>query len=169
MSDMHYEFHPKTMDAHYLSIGRLTAFWASLEHEINSAIWHLANVQKPHGACITSQIYTLAGRLQAFISLVDQRGAKQSLLTKLTQFSKDAGDLGRRRNRIIHDQWIEGSESGTALRLEIVAEHKLRFRWKPVAVAKIDSLSVEVLKAFAVPGVVSADFAGITPVSSSAV
>jgi hypothetical protein len=127
-----------------LAIGRLTAIWASLEHEINSAIWHLANVEKPHGACMTSQMTTLLNRLRAFISLVELRNGKQPLRDEINSFMKDAEALGRRRNRITHDPWVPDQKPGNAFRLEITADRKLQFRWKPVSVAKIDRLTFDV-------------------------
>jgi hypothetical protein len=85
--------------------------------------------------------------MRAFISLVDQRGGNQALLADIGSFMKDADDLGRRRNRIIHDPWVAGEELGTAFRLEIQADRKLQFRWKPVSTPKIDQLAGDVLLA----------------------
>ena len=49
------------------AIAEVTSYWAALEYNIDMSIWHLAGVYPAIGACITTQIYTLDGRLKALV------------------------------------------------------------------------------------------------------
>jgi hypothetical protein len=138
-------FAPSNMDGHYQAIGRLATLWASLEHEINSAIWDLANIEKPCGACITAQLTSISTRLRAFAALVRHRGGTEPFVKSINKFVEKAEGLGRRRNRVIHDPWI--TENRQAFRLEITADKKLTYAWKLVPQHKIDNLAWEIAKA----------------------
>jgi hypothetical protein len=139
-------FIPSTLDGHFHALGRLAALWASLEHEINSAVWNLANVESRHGACLTSQLYNPTARMKAFVALIRERGGTETLAGAVNKVSAKIASLGERRNRLIHDPWVgdpAGSDAG--YQLEITAVRKLHYQWRPETVETINETSLEIL------------------------
>ena len=63
--------------------------WAYLESNINRAIWALAKTAPALGACITSQIASITGRLNALLALMKTRHVSAKLIKRVTRFSED--------------------------------------------------------------------------------
>ena len=118
-------------------IQRIATDWGALEFHINECIWWLANVRPGLGACITSQIYTLDGRLNALLALLKLRRAPQSLIDNLNRLWERAREPAEIRNRTLHDPWATGIYTGQVRRLEITARRTLKFGFKDI---KIESL-----------------------------
>jgi hypothetical protein len=117
------------MEVH-AAIGAVAAEWSLFEHAINRFIWELAEVEDEVGACITSQIISIRGRLDAAISLCRLRGAPDGLLKDLNRFAEASNGLGRQRNRIVHDTWSYGLTTGKTYRLEVTADKRPVFEFK---------------------------------------
>jgi|ERR1700735_1255318 hypothetical protein len=110
-------------------IAHAAASWAQIEYYINSSIWALADVAPGLGACMTSQIGSLHGRLNALLALMKLRQVNQKLIDRVNKFSEDSREPQDLRNRICHDLWLrdEGRPNDRMARLEIVANRKLSF------------------------------------------
>lgn len=123
------------------AIGRVITAWAILEHSINEAIWALAGVEREQGACITSQLTSVARRIDALISLARVQKISESTVAKFNKFKSKASDLAERRNRIAHDPWYYGFDSKNHYRLQITARSTLDFAYKPTT--EEDLLKIE--------------------------
>jgi hypothetical protein len=138
------DWYDKRFDHYVTAVGRIAGIWAQLEFAINDAIWELANVESGAGACITAQIIPSNSRMRAFISLVHYRGAQQELLADLNRFSNSIEELGRRRNRFIHDPAGIDQETGEIKRVNVTADRRLDFSFHPVDYDKMASLHAEI-------------------------
>lgn len=115
-------------------ISEITSCWSALEYNISMSIWHLAGIYPAIGACITSQIFTLDGRLKALQALLKLRQVPDSLRSRVNKFSERVRGPLELRNRTIHDQWFQGTESKEMLQLEIGAKGSLTYGFKPVPI-----------------------------------
>ena len=84
-------------------IARVASCWAGLEYDISATIWALAEMRPALGTCVTSQIYTLQGRLSAVLALAKLRGVDQDIIDHLNRFSDRIREGQDQRNRIIHN------------------------------------------------------------------
>jgi hypothetical protein len=84
-------------------IARVTSCWAGLEYDISATIWALAEMRPALGTCVTSQIYTLQGRLSAVSALAKLRRVDQDIIDRLNRFSDRIREGQDQRNRIIHN------------------------------------------------------------------
>jgi len=121
---------------HSAYIQRITTDWGALEFHVNECIWWLAEVRFGLGACITSQIYTLDGRLNALHALLKLRRAPQSLIDELNQLWEASRGPSEIRNRTVHDPWAV-TQSGKVSRLEITAKRTLKFGFRPITVKEL--------------------------------
>ncbi len=127
-------------DSHYATIGKVAANWSVLEKLAESAIWRFARCDDEAGACITSQIYSLDGRLKALISLLKWRGLGDGLVAKLNKLAADSPGLGEQRNRIVHDPW-NVSASGVPQRLQITAQKTLVMGFQPMPTDEVKKVA----------------------------
>ena len=121
-------------------IADIIGSWAALEHNIDMSIWHLAGIYPAIGACITSQIYTLEGRLKALRSLLELRQAPKKLVVRVNKFSERVRKPQEIRNRITHDTWHQETQSNNMMQLEIGAKGTLTYGFKqiPIEILKVD-------------------------------
>ena len=87
------------------AIGRVVTSWAILEHTIDRHIWELAGLEKEPGACITSQLTSVARRIDALISLARLQKISAQAIGRFNKFKQKAGALAEQRNRVAHDPW----------------------------------------------------------------
>jgi hypothetical protein len=128
---------------HLAAIGAIATTWAHLEWAADRLIWELADVKQQLGACITSQFGGLHPRLRAVISLVQIRGGSQKLVDALNKFYADSEPLLRKRNRTIHDPWLSDTQTGATVRMEIAADKRLKYDFKPVKTEELISIQGE--------------------------
>jgi hypothetical protein len=76
-------------------IAQIANNWAHIEFALNQSIWLLAGIADDSGACITSQIFTVQGRLSAIKSLLDLRGDPKHLISKVNKFSESIRNASR--------------------------------------------------------------------------
>jgi len=95
----------------FFQMGLLAHDWAALEYAISQLIWKLADVHPAYGACITSQIYAVNGRMKAIVSLMAVRGFDEMIIKKMNVLSHKISGASETRNRVLHDSI--GAERGT--------------------------------------------------------
>jgi hypothetical protein len=139
--------HDHRFDAHMAALGHLSAIWASLEFQINQAIWELCNIERGTGACVTAQIVAPVGRMRALISLIHYRGANPFLIGKFNKFSQRVDSLARQRNRYIHDTWTISPTTGEVYRVHVTADRELQFGFQPTSVEQLTTLFLEIQEA----------------------
>jgi hypothetical protein len=126
------------------AIGRVVAAWAMLERDINDTICDVGGLNREIGACITAQIYTVMGRLDALIALSSHMNASASSIKKLNRFKEKARILAERRNRIAHDPWLQDIETSEHYRFEVTARSRLVYEPKPAKLDELKALEEEI-------------------------
>lgn len=126
------------------AIGRTIAAWAIFEHSINELIWTLAGVEPDPGACITSQLTTVARRMDALLALARLNKVGDSTIGKLNKFRQKANVLAEKRNRLAHDPWYYGFDGKGHYRLQVTARSTLDFSYKPVTEEDILKIEKEI-------------------------
>jgi hypothetical protein len=100
-TDWKFSFVPEFADC----IARIASCWARLEYDMNVSIWSLSETRPAFGACMTSQIYTTQGRLNAILALGKLRKLDHRLMKRLNKFSEQIRIGQDVRNRTLHDVW----------------------------------------------------------------
>lgn len=118
-------------DPHYAAIGRLAETWAHLEFAIDQAIWQLAHVEQAFGACITSQLIGVNRRIRAYRALFRANNGDEKLDKRIGTFAGDLGSLQIERDRAVHDPRMINTRTEIMDRLQVTADHKLVFEWRP--------------------------------------
>jgi hypothetical protein len=110
-------------------IASIASCWAHIEYYVNNSIWIVAAVDSKTGACMTSQIYTLQGRLAALLSLLKLHGAPNGIISRVNKFTDTIRGPQENRNRVIHDIWLMDNRNPETMgRLETTAPKKLQFK-----------------------------------------
>lgn len=136
----HFKFIPKYAD----TIATIANQSATIEFYVNHSVWIVANLDSPSGACITSQIYTLQGRLSALLALLKLHRAPNALIKRVNKFSEKVRGPSENRNRIIHDIWLmDNREPSSMGRLEMTASKTLKFGIEDVPLTKLQAISDE--------------------------
>jgi hypothetical protein len=92
------------------------------------------------GACITAQLGSLHSRLNALLSLAKIRQIPQSIIDDLNRFSQDVRDAQDKRNRTIHDVWLEDIQSPEQMgRLKITSDKKLTFEIESIPLLELSN------------------------------
>ncbi len=130
---------------HFAAIGRVASDWALFETVVNFQSVELAQIQRSIGACFTAQISGIARKLDAYISLARQRGAKPGTISELCEFATDAGRVAEQRNRIVHDPWVLDDPLNPT-RVEITARKKVRVEWIPVSTSEVGDVTKRILE-----------------------
>jgi hypothetical protein len=99
-------------------------------------------------APIVASLFNPSARLKAFLALVRERGETEKFADTINKLIAEITELGERRNRLIHDPWIEGGpDAQTRFRLEITANRRLHYQWKPETIDAINDMSLEIYDA----------------------
>jgi hypothetical protein len=123
-------------ETYYLLIGKIITNWAMLEARLGSAIWRIGEIPDAYGASITSQIYTLDGKVKALQAILRERGFETEA-KKLGKVIGGIKSLADTRNRIVHDP-VRFQDDGCLYRLEITADRRLSLGYQKV---DLDELS----------------------------
>lgn len=110
----------------YALIGSVASTWSHLEREVDVTLWCLARVDSHIGACLTAQIQSLGYRLDALGALARVLGAQPDLMRAINQFRGKADDLGRLRNRVVHDPIATTDDKGLVA-ITITARKTLQY------------------------------------------
>jgi hypothetical protein len=135
-------------EKHYTAIGRVAVAWSALEAQISSAIWGAGTLPSDFGACVTSQIYTVDGKMNALIAILKTRGGFDKTIDALNSFhERRLRPLSRRRNRIIHDPWVLDIPRSVAHRMQITAEKRLVFGYVSDSTENVNTLADDIITA----------------------
>ena len=135
-----FKFIPKYAD----TIASIANQSATIEFYVNHSIWIVANIDSPSGACITSQIYTLQGRLSALLALLNLHRAPDALIKRVNKFSEKVRGPTENRNRILHDIWLKDNRNLESMgRLQMTAAKTLKFEIVDVPETELQAISDE--------------------------
>ena len=125
-------FHPLPDDNPcYTQIGLIAAEGARIEHLLNQSIANAAGVDQKIAACFTGQMIGPGPRFSALLQLCTERGLPTELLKRIKTISGHAGEMFERRNRAVHDAWLEEVGAGTSHQFLGKPKQKTDFGVKP--------------------------------------
>jgi hypothetical protein len=130
-------------DPFYHVIGRLAVYWSEFEFAVNAAIWELANVSRMAGTCMTSQFIGPGPRFRCLVSLLNLRETPEPLIKAINSLSSKAEELGRRRNRFLHDPIVMEIDQKKMYRMETTADRKVKHGMIAVGTEEITTLTGE--------------------------
>jgi hypothetical protein len=125
-------------DPIYAKIGLAAARWSYMEHLFDQLIWNLAEVTPILGASITAQIMGLNPRLDTLKALLTAKKMHHKLISKVETFKQRSADAQERRNRIIHDPWLQEVASKEIGQFKTMPRKDLRYGIQPVTEAYVD-------------------------------
>jgi hypothetical protein len=131
---------------HDAAIGKIARRWGELEHEIDWFTWTLAAVEPHLGACITSQVMSIYGKLNSVIALAQLNGVDEKLIKKLKTFQGGVSGLADRRNRAIHDARIL-NETGEICRLQVTTKPPI-YGPQPETLADLAALAKDIRREY---------------------
>ena len=96
-------------DAFLLSLGRLTVYWGTLDRELSALVTTLLRVTDAQAACLNTELPDVASRCRLIKSLTyAYPNVPQTWRNDVgTLCNRISNDLGQKRNRYIHDVWVE--------------------------------------------------------------
>jgi hypothetical protein len=131
-------------DPFYHEIGQLAVYWSEFEFAVNTAIWELANVSRMAGTCMTSQLIGPGPRFRCLVSLLNLREAPEPLIKAVNSLSSKAEELGRRRNRFLHDPIVMQVDQKKMYRMGTTADRKVKHGMIAVSTKEITDLTGEI-------------------------
>jgi hypothetical protein len=132
-----FKFIPEYADC----IARIASCSATIEYYVSHSIWIVAKLDSPSGACITSQIYTLQGRLSALLALLKLHRAPDKIIRRVNKFAETVRGPLENRNRVVHDIWLTDNRDPTSMgRLETTASKTLKFRVEDVPLPRLKEI-----------------------------
>jgi hypothetical protein len=87
---------------------------ARIEKMLDQAICDIAQIDLRVGASITGQLIGPMPRFNALLQLADNRGMTQPIRDRIKKMKGQSGDYFERRNRAVHDPWLEDAATGAA-------------------------------------------------------
>ena len=129
---------------HSQAIGDLVTAWSTLESLIHVFLWRLSGVKFEIGACITAQIVSTNGKLDALQSLLEFRNCPSATLKEIKSICGKILEISNERNRQAHDPWMVDETALTVLRHEITAKKKLGYGWKIVDTTSLRKTTLKV-------------------------
>jgi hypothetical protein len=120
------------LQPYYLLIGKIASLWGAVEQIIDDMIWTLADVQHDKGACITSQLQSLYPRFKALSALVEMHNGDTKVLKEIEKTSGIGADIGRQRNRAVHDPISYNPTSKRVSVNRITADKRLVMEMTPI-------------------------------------
>jgi len=123
---------------HFEAIGKVASGWSLFETVIDLTIWQLAGAHHLNCACMTAQIMGASRKL----SLVKLRENEAVRIKELNAIAKDTQNLSERRNRIVHDPWME--DQGKIHRLQTTARKILKLERVHTPIEHVNQLIQEI-------------------------
>lgn len=111
----------------YRLVGLVAAETARIERLLDQAICNVADADLRVGACLTGQMIGPTSRFNALLQLAVNRGMSDAIVKGIKATQGHAGKIFERRNRIVHDSWLEDQATGVAHQFRGKAKAKPEF------------------------------------------
>jgi hypothetical protein len=132
-------------DEYLAAMGRITAAWALLDFHLDLAICHLMQSPQFLGVCLTSQVRGTPDKLTALGALMRAHDMPEARITWLNAFQQKTHDVGRKRNRAVHDAIMLGYKTNTVYRMSAtIADKNVAFGVTPSSVQELGEIYQEV-------------------------
>ena len=96
----------------YALVGMIAAETARIERLIDQSICNIAEIGLTVGASITGQMIGPTPRFNALHQLATNKGMSAEILKRIKRTSGHANTHFERRNRAVHDSWLEDTDTG---------------------------------------------------------
>lgn len=130
----------------YRLVGLIAAETARIERLIDQAICDVADVDLRVGACLTGQMIGPTPRFHALLQLARNRGMSEAIIKRITTIQGHAGTIFERRNRVVHDSWLEDQATGEAHQFRGKAKAKPDFGPVPTSETMLTNELTEIRK-----------------------
>lgn len=148
MGDVRMTVHAPLPDTHpqLALIGQIAAAWSVIEHELDTVIWRLAELQPETGACLTAQMIGIRPRFLTIIALCTHAQFPKDFITKIEDVMNKGVKPGEGRNRVIHDPWYLELMSQQAAQFRAMPAKKLTYGFKPMPKEELDDILEKIAK-----------------------
>lgn len=135
-------------DAHpcYRLIGLITAEAARIDRIVDQAICNVAAIDLKVGACMTGQMIGPAPRFNALLQSAVNRGMSAQIIDRIKKVKGHASGYFDKRNRIVHDAWLEDVDTGEPHQFRGKSKHDPAFGPTPVSDQALKDFLVELRK-----------------------
>ena len=118
----------------YALIGQITSECARIEHFLDAAIFEFVGLQSfaKRGACITGQMVGMFPRYCALLQLALECEAPKPMVSEIKKLIQLSNGVSKRRNRAVHDAWMEDSSSGASHQFRTKAKDNPEYGPQPV-------------------------------------
>jgi len=130
----------------YPLVGLIAAESARIEELLDQEIADLADLQFPVAACLTGQMIGPNPRFTALRQLAVQRGMDESLIKRIKTLSGNAGPIFDKRNRVVHDPWVEDRASKETFQKRTKPRASPDYGFKPVGISDLKAILGELRK-----------------------
>lgn len=135
---------PPLSDPFYVALGKVAAYFALLEDQIEFLTWSLIGRDQRLGQVITAQTYFRP--LLALLSAVFRhRIADEALCAELDALLERAERVRRRRNQVTHCVWAGGDsmKTITRIRMTVQVEKGLTHDFQQMTAAEIERVALD--------------------------
>lgn len=130
----------------YRLVGLIAAEAARIERMIDQSICNVANIDLKVGASITGQMIGPTPRFNALLQLSNERGVSSTIMKRIKTMSGRASGHFERRNRAVHDPWMEDADSGETHQFRGKAKADPTFGPTPVSEQELKNILTELRK-----------------------
>ena len=133
----------KAGDDHLAWIARAITSWAIFERGVDVLLWTAIGTKLEIGACVSSEIQSWRTKIIIIEKIMELEGVSNGDVRKVRAFRNRMEELGKRRNRLVHDPVL--MFEGKPFRVgapELAAD---RMYGKPLSINELHDFSVEVL------------------------
>ena len=132
-------------DEYLAAMGRITAAWALLGYHLDLAICSFMQSPQFLGVCLTSRVRGTPDKLTALGALMRAHEMPEARITWITRFQQKTHDVGRKRNRAVHDAIMLGSNTKTVYRMSAtITDKNVAFGVTPSSTQELSDIYQEV-------------------------
>ena len=118
----------------YALIGLITSECARIEHFLDASIFEFTRLQAKMGTCITGQMVGMYPRYMALHQLAIECEAPKPIKTEITRQIEVSNKVAEKRNRAVHDAWMEDVSSGEPQQFRTRNKKSLEYGPQPVTI-----------------------------------
>lgn len=123
----------------YALIGLITSECVRIEHFLDATIFEFASLSSHArlGTCITGQMVGMYPRYMALHQLALERQAPKPIQSEIKKLIEASHDVATRRNRVIHDAWMEDVDSKEPHQFRTKAKKETAYGPQPAPIDKL--------------------------------
>jgi hypothetical protein len=131
----------RKMTPHLARVGAVASLFAQIELNLDMIIWTLLSVEQQLGACVTSQVISVSGKMRAVKALVQLINIRTDnpLMAVINKLTNDLEAVKIKRDRAVHDTWMASLTTRRVFQMRAALKGKeLLFGQQKVPVAELE-------------------------------